>query len=289
MTTEKKVSIQEILLSPVIKEFVKQIFQNRTVEIVKRPSSFILRLQQEPENVLFRIIILPPHGFTGNTSDETNPHPEARRATITIKGAVRIGKSRFILLKKTVKYQFYLSRDVKITGDEPYPKIQGKDYKEEIKSSGNKFFVVKENGSGFYHSLVNLSNEWIVLILEKELRLQKIPCIQSKIVSLNKNEQKIILLLYEKIQQQGDLLFEKEKSLIDDVCTLAPHKVLPSLIEMLNILETGKQEACTVYALILKIGRKNKNVANYLKDALTNNSAPKYYLEELIEKLTRKM
>lgn len=289
MASKKKPSIKEILLSPVIKEFVKQIFQNQRTELVKRPSSFILRLQHETDAVMFRIILLTPHGFTSNTSNETNPHPEARRATMTIKGGVRIGKSRFIPIKNVVKYQFYSSRDVKITTDELYPKIHGENYKEEIKSSGNTFFVVKENGSGFYHSLVNLSDEWVVLLLEKELRLQKIPDIQSKIVSLNKSEQKATLLLYDKIQESGDLLFEKEKSLVEEICTLAPDKILPALIEMLNILETGKHEACTVYAIILKIGRKNKKTIHYLRDALTKNTAPKYYLEELIEKLTREV
>lgn len=287
MTFEKKVSIYEILFSPVIKEFVKHIFQNQKTELVKRPSSFILRLQHETDDVLFRIIFLPPYGFTGNKPDETNPHPEVRRATITIKGGAGVGKSRFNPTKNAIKYQFYLSREVKITGDDPYPKIHGENYKEEIKSSGNEFFAVKENGSGFYHSFVNLSDQWVVLLLEKELRLQKSPNIKSKIAHLTNNEQKIILLLYKNIQRQGDLLFKKEPELVKDICSLATNKTLPILIDMLNFLETGKHEACTVYAIILKIGRKNSETINYLKDALKNNSAPKYYLKELIEKLSQ--
>ncbi|MEK6920346.1 MAG: hypothetical protein AABX82_00570, partial [Nanoarchaeota archaeon] len=275
------------LLSPVIKEFVKEIFQNENIQIIKRPSSFILKLENEPHDLVFRIILLPPHGFTGNKFNETNPHPEVRRATITIKGGVRLGRSRFVLMKNIVKYQFYLSRDIKIKGDEPYPKVKEENYKEEVKSSGNKFFVVKENGSGFYHSLVNISDQWIVLLLEKELRLQKIPNIPSKIRSLATNEQKVILLLYKKIQEQGDLLFEQEADLVTNSCGISIDKILPALIDMLNILETGKHEACTVYAIILKIGRKNKNTIHYLKDALKDNSAPKYYLEELIKKLSK--
>ncbi len=287
MISEKKVSIHEILLSPVIREFAKQIFQNQKTKLVKRPFSFILRLAHETADVVSRIIFLPPHGFTSNKSNETNPHPEVRKATIAVKGGVGIGKSRFIPLKNAVKYQFYLTREVKITGDEPYPRIHGENYKEEIKSSGNNFFVVKENGSGFYHNLLNLTDDWVVLLLEKELRLQKTPDLQSKIASLTKGEQKKVLLLYEKIQQQGDLLFEGEKSFIDEICSFAIDKILPSLIEMLNVLETGKHEACTVYAIILKIGRKNNDAIHYLKDALKNNSAPRYYLEELIGKLSK--
>ncbi|MEK6868529.1 MAG: hypothetical protein AABX98_06925, partial [Nanoarchaeota archaeon] len=89
------------------------------------------------------------------------------------------------------------------------------------------------------------------------------------------------------IQEQGDLLFEQEADLVTNSCGISIDKILPALIDMLNILETGKHEACTVYAIILKIGRKNKNTIHYLKDALKDNSAPKYYLEELIKKLSK--
>ena len=61
--------------------------------------------------------------------------------------------------------------------------------------------------------------------------------------------------------------------------------ITPPLIEMLNVLETGKHEPCTVYALLLKVGRKN-NILEYLKEAEKNKTAPKYYLEELIVKLS---
>lgn len=286
MESEKKTLVDKILLSPVMKEFVKQFFGDKKIELVKRPCSFILRLHHEPEDKLCRIILLPPGGFTANNSDETNPHPEARRATIIVKGGVRFEKSRFSFIKNIVKYQYYPTREVKIITNEPYPKTHGRNYKEEIKSSGNKFFVVKENGFGFYHSLVNLSNEWVVLLLEKELRLQKTSDISSKISSLTKNEQKTILSLYQKIQEHGDLLFEKNPTIVSNICVYPTQKILPSLIEMLNVLETGKHEACTVYALILKIGGGNKKTITYLKDALTKNTAPKYYLKELIEKLS---
>lgn len=135
--------------------------------------------------------------------------------------------------------------------------------------------------------MVNLSNEWILLILEKELRLQKTPDLPSKISVLDKNQQKNFTTLYDKILLFGDAIFDKEKQLIEEICNFDVDKITPPLIEMLNILETGKHEPCTVYAIILKIGKKNKNLIDYLKEAAKSKTAPKYYLEELIKKLSK--
>jgi len=277
----------EIFNSILVKAILKKFFKNQEIEFIQRPTSFIIRLKNEPEDKSFRIILLPPHGFTANKLDETNPHPEVRKAKIEIKWGIKPNKSWFNILKDVVKYQYYTIRDIKITKDEPYPKIGGQNYHEKIKSSKQKFFVVRENGIGFYHSLVNLSNEWILLILEKELKFQKIPNLQSKVNNLDKSQQKDILTLYDKIILYGDNIFEKEKQLIEKICNFDIEKIIPSLIEMLNILETGKHEACTVYAIILKIGKKNKKIIDYLKRAVENKTAPKYYLEELIKKISK--
>ncbi len=279
--------INDILNSNLVKTVIKNIFDKKEIEVIKRPASFIIRLRNEPEDRIFRIILLPPHGFTANKIDETTPHPEVRKAKIEIKGGVRPDKVGFHLLKNVVKYQFYTIRNIKITEDEPYPKICGQDYKEEIKSPKQKFFVVKESGIGFYHSLVNLSDEWVLLVLDKELRLQKLPDLQSKINVLDKNQQKILTTLYDKILLFGDVIFDKEKQLIEEICNFDVDKTIPPLIEMLNVLETGKHEPCTVYAIILKIGKKNKKVIDYLKEAVKSKTAPKYYLEELIKKLSK--
>jgi len=83
----------------------------------------------------------------------------------------------------------------------------------------------------------------------------------------------------------GDTIFEKETKLIEEVCNFNVDTITPPLIEMLNVLETGKHEPCTVYAILLKVGRKN-NIIEYLKEAVKSKTAPKYYLEELIQKLS---
>lgn len=285
---EQSYRLNEIVNAPVVKTTIKTLFNNQEIEVIERPASFIMKLKNEPEDRIFRIILLPPHGFTANKIDETAPHPEARRAKIEIKGGVRPNKTGFSILKEVVKFQYYTRRSIKIIEEEPYPKINRENYKEEIKSSKEKFFVVSEDGIGFYHSLVNLSKEWILLVLEKEVRLQKSVDLLFIIKTLDKNQQKIILSLYEKIVLFGDAIFEKENKLIAEVCNFDVDIITPPLIEMLNILETGKHEPCTVYAIILKIGRKYKRVIEYLKEAVKKKTAPKYYLEELIEKLTEK-
>ena len=282
---EQSYKFQEIINSPIVKATLKSLFDDKEIEIIHRPASFIIRLKNEPDDRISRIIFLPPKGFTSDKIDETNPHPEVRKAKIEIKGGVRPNKIGFNILKNALKFQYYTKRNIKITEDEPYPKIKEKDYKEKIKSSKEKFFVVQENGIGFYHSLVNLSNAWILLILEKELRLQKTPNFESLISNLDKNQHKIITLLYDKILLYGDEIFEKENELIQKICNFDVDIITPPLIEMLNVLETGKHEPCTVYAILLKVGRKN-NLIEYLKEAVKSKTAPKYYLEELIQKLS---
>lgn len=283
---EQSYKFEEIINSPIAKTTISNLFGSEEIETIIRPASFIIRLKNEPEDKIFRIIFLPPNGFTANKIDETSPHPEVRKAKIEIKGGVKPNKTGFKPLKDVVKFQYYTKRNIKITEDEPYPKINKHDYKEEIKSSKEKFFVVQENGIGFYHSLVNLSTEWVLLILKKELRLQKSPDFTPLISNLDKNQQKIITLLYDKILLYGDELFEKENDLIQKVCNFDVDIIAPPLIIMLNVLETGKHESCTVYAILLKLGRKN-NIIDYLKEAVKNKTAPKYYLEELIEKLSK--
>lgn len=275
----------EIINSLLVKETIKHLFKKQKTVIVKRPASFIIKLSNEPEDKIFRIILLPPKGFTSNEIDRLSPHPEARRAKIEIKGGIKLDKKGFSLLKNVVKYQYYTARNIKITDNEPYPKINGKNYQEKIISSKGKFFVIRENGVGFYHNLINLSNEWILLILEKELRMQKAPEINKKIKSFIKNEQKIFQSFYKKILLYGDEIFKNDKQLVNKICNFDVAIIIPPLIELLNVSESGKHEACTIFAIILKIGKKNSAVVSYLKEAGQNKSAPQYYLKELINKL----
>ena len=141
--------LKDILNSTLVKSTIKTLFKNKEVEVIKRPASIIIRLQKESEDKVTRIILLPPKGFTANEIKETNPHPEVRKAKIEIKGGVRPNKAGFNNLKDIIKYQYYTVRNVKITSEILYPDVNGENYREELKSSKQKFFVVKENGVDF--------------------------------------------------------------------------------------------------------------------------------------------
>lgn len=280
------VTFSEIRSSSQLKRVIQTVFGIKKVELIQRPASFIFKLEHEPEERVFRIILLPPHGYTSNEKNRTSPHPEVRQAKIEIKGGIRPEKSGFSILKNVFKYQYYTKRDIKTGTSLPYPKIGGKHYQERTKSSKEKFFVVGENGSGFYHNLVNLSGEWLLLILDKELRVQKNPDVKSAAQFLPKKDQKTFLTLYKQILIHGDELFERQKSFIARISNFDVAQAIPPLIEMLNVLETGKHEPCTVFGIILKISKKNKKLASkYLKEAVRQNRAPKYYLRELLQKL----
>jgi hypothetical protein len=279
--------IQEVMDSFLVKQTIKELFGNNSIEIINRPASYVIKLQKESENLVKRIILLPPKGFTSNKVDETSPHPEIRRAKIIIKGGVRPGKQGFDILKDALRFAYYTNRNIKVEDTYPYAKIDAKNplFKAELKSSREKLFVVKENGEGFYHNLINNSSSWILLVLEKELRLQKNPNINIKIENLTDEKQKIILEAISNIEKIGDKIFSEKPKLIKSLTTLSTEETLPALIEALNLPETGKHEQCTVYALILKFAKKDpKSVLSYLKNALDKKEAQSYYLEELIKK-----
>lgn len=275
--------MEEIINSVLVKNTIKYLFNAKEIEILERPASFIIKLKKEPEDKVVRMILLPPKGFTSNRINETSSHPEARKAKITIKGGIKPDKHGFNLLKDVIKFLYYTKRSITTEENYPYALIDKNNpyYKEEIKSSREEFSVVKENGEGFYHNLINLSDEWVLLVLEKELRLQK----QMDIYSKTKN--KIIINLIDRIKDVGDKIFEENNILMDNVLKLSVNEAIPPLIKALNIYETGKHEPCTVYSIILKFVKRDKEgVLKFLKSALKNNEAPEYYLKELIEKIS---
>lgn len=279
---------EEILKYSVVKNTIKNLFKGEGLEIISRQASFIIKLKNERNDKVTRIIILPPKGCTSNKIDETSPHPETRRATILIKGGIKADNINFSVLKDVIKFSYYAKRDIEIVGNYPYAPIikENPCYKEDIKSSREKFYVVEENGKGFYHNLINLSNEWVLLILEKELGFQKSPKIADKIKNLSKDKQELVNLFIKSVKERGDEIFNKNMNVVDNLVKFNIDEILPILIDLLNIQETGKHEQCTIYAIILKFGKKDKpKTLNYLTIALENKEAQPYYLNELINKL----
>jgi len=283
-------NLQEIVESIPLKFLIKNLFGNKKTELVERPGCFFIKIKNEKDDIIQRIILLPPHGYTANKINEMNPHPEARSAKISIRGGIKPNKRGFILLKDLVKFIYSTKRDISTKKNEPYVKIDLKENSqtEKIKSSKEKFFVVRENGMGFYHSLINLSNEWVVLVLEKYLQSRKELNLKYRLNKIGKKSQNLAKLLLNKIKLYGDKIFEKENQLIIETLKLDIKIIIPLLIEMLNFYETGKHEPCTVFALILKIGKKNKTTTTkLLETALNKDSAPKFYLKELLRKLIK--
>ncbi len=273
-----------------LKNLIQTIFSESAVEILERPHSFIIKSQKESGYVITRIIVLPPHGYTANTRDELNSHYEVRRAKILIKGTLRLGKKGFSSLKNCLKFSYLENRNAFTKVDAPYALISEnkRAYKSKILSSKETAYVVKENSKGFYHNLINLTNEPLVLVLNKELRSGKPMDIDKEIrdSELLKNEVEKLKELFKQIQTMGDELFDKKAELIKEVLKLETHKLLPVLIEGLNIYETGRHEPCTVYALILKKAKLDmKETLHLLIAALKDSAAPKYYLDELIKKI----
>ena len=280
-------SLDEIIKSPLFRNTRKSLLKGE-IEVLNRPHSFIIRQKAESESKVKRLILLPPKGMTANSTKEMSSHTEVRRAKIIFKGGIRPDKKGFNLLKKSLLFSYYTKRDIQLKGDSPYaePNKSSSFYLEEVKSAREKFWVVKEDGFGFYHNLINESNEWVLLILEKGLRLQKEMNVAKEMIGLKEEEKTLLRKFFEKVKEHGDDLFEADKLIVEKIVKIAPEKSLPVLIEGLNILETGRHEPCTVFATILKIGKKNRTVTSrHLQSALNSQTAPEYYLSELIKKV----
>ena len=266
-------------------------FDARKLEIVERPASYIIKQANEIGDIVFRIIILPPLGYTTNSINMANAHPEARWAKITIKGGVRQGKVNYSQIRNAIKFAYYTKKQIQTISNEPNVEIDSSNlfYREVIKSSKETFFVVRENGEGFFHNLINLTNDWMVLILEKFLSQCRDINFQSILFALTLKQRIIFQTFLQAINEMGDRVFKEEPALINLVTSFEVEKILPLLIECLNISETGKHEPCTIFALLLKVGNKDpKTVLNYLQKARLNKDAPLYYLDELIPKVNKK-
>lgn len=279
---------QNILQHNALKKLIKEIFLNDDLEFLKRPQSIIIKKKEEMGNTITRIILLSPKGYSSNNINELSPHDEVRKAKITLKGIIKKEKQNFSLIKNCLKFAYLTNRNALTEKTIPYALISDnkKIYKEKIFSSKNSIYIVRENGEGFYHNLINLSDNWLVLVLVKELRSGKTMDIKSKTDNYTLTEKKLFLKLINEIEKYGDELFIKNPKLIKNALEIKTEKSIPVLIKALNVYETGRHEPCTVYALILHKAKTDKiGTLKLLKDALKSNKAPIYYLSELINKI----
>jgi hypothetical protein len=271
--------------SLLFKKTVIKFIGKERVETITRPACFFVRLKKEGDKIIKRIIVLPPYGFTGDKIDLLNPHPEARKAKIKILGKINPTRKGFSPITREVKFNFSTIRNIPTEKNSAYSKSPQKHCKSELKSWKNWFYVVKESGWGNFHSLINLSNEWVVMFLEKELTDQKKINLYPYLKKLPRQKSEKLQIYLKEIEESGDSIFTN-KVLIHKFLKYPSHILVPILIQMLNLQETGKHENCTFFALLLKIAKKNKKLVSEKVDrAIILKSAPYYYLDNLKNKL----
>lgn len=283
MRTAANASISDILSAPVMQTTVNNVFGKKPYDVAERPQAYVLSLKKESSDECKRIIVLKPKGFTANRIDELGSHPEAQEATIEIKGAARAANKGYFPIKNCLEF-VHCSKDMAETRPD-YPYASAINANREVKTSKAKFKVVKRNYYGFYHNLINLTDEWLVLVLNKKLNLTK--QIDYSLIEMSGKKQKEALYNFaDAARGMGDAVFKEEPNIVESVYSMDPLISLPALITLLNIEERGKHEQCTIYALILKIAKKHPRLAfKLLKKAEEDEVAPPYYLGELIKKV----
>jgi hypothetical protein len=277
-------SIEEILSSPVVRNTIENEFRGKPFHLIERPGSFILALEKEPAGRITRLIVLKPKGFTANSFGELSSHPEAREATVEIKGAMRTGKKGYNLVKNCVEFIYYPTKLAETIAAYPYARADNA--LRLVKSSRTRFKVVRPDGYGFYHNLRNLTGEWLLLVLDKKLDLTK-EIDYGLLDACNDEEKHTLLEFFMAARNLGDGIFKENPGLVETVISLQTEKSLPVLISFLNIPEGGRHEQCTVFAVILKTAKRNKGLAReLLAKALSEDAAQPYYLNELLEKIS---
>ena len=289
-TKDYEKEFEDISNLPFLKETVKHELDGDTVVVNRKSRSFIIKKKNETGDIATRIIVIPPHGFTGNYVDELNCHPEVRYAKLTIRGGIRKENNGYIKLKPALKYLYYITRKVSDVTDfaEVRADYNNEFYREEVKSSNETFYVVKEDGEGFYHNLVNISNDWLVLVLSKYLKDLKTLDLEKLTANFNEDEKNTVRQFVSFLKNEGDELFYTKPFILAKVMEMNVSKIIPVLISLLNIPETGKHEQCTVFAIILKFSKKHsQEVLKHISHAALKETAPSYYLEELIDKIKK--
>lgn len=287
-------SVEQVLQAHFVRALTKQICGDNP-DLVERPAAFVLRKRDEGRSRdLQRLILLPPRGYTANALNEACSHDEAESAKITVKGAIREGKRGFSKLKSCLLVASF-NRNSRVSDlDEPYLtfRLDGEepDLTMSRHSAGEApFHVVKANGEGFCHNLINLSDDWLMLLLDKRLRHERPVTLSRHLTVLQDEHAALLSRLYEAVVEGGDSIFREQIALVDAIAGLPPAISLPALGEMLHVHDTGRHEACSVFALILKIAKSEPDaVCAFLKRGLSEGDVPAYYARQLLEKIEQR-
>ena len=285
-------SIDEILKQNFVKDLIKSTCGDEH-ELITRPASYLVRGTVESERNIYRVILLPPQGYTADKIDQMNSHDEAECATIEIKGAVREGKNSYSMIKNCLLVASIPKSANTNDLNKPYMKydVDQKDNGltlQKFSAGQAPFSVVSADGFGFYHNLVNLSDDWLVLRLYKRLRPSKQVDLNSRFQGLLKGQIEIFQKFYNAVIKDGDEVFAVEPNLINIICHMPISQSLPSLSEMLYVHDSGRHEACSIFAVMLKIGKMHPEaVIRFLEKAIIDQSIPEYYASQLLKKIER--
>ena len=287
-------NIEDILQKNYVQDLIRQTCGDNT-QLVTRHDCFAVRSAEESERDLYRVLILPPKGFTANEINQMNSHDEADFATIEIKGAVKEDKSGFSKLKDCLLVASKNENGAVSNLTHPYltfdlnEKSEGELTLIKHSSGTAPFPVVKNDGFGFYHNLINLTDEWLVLKLHKRLRPNKAVELDQYTSKLSEQESETIFNFYQSVQKYGDRIFENAPEALNGMLEMPIERSLPCLGEMLFIHDSGMHEACTVFGVILKISQNHAYaVLSFLDEALAKKTIPPYYGKQLIGKIEKR-
>lgn len=289
--TQQQTSLDDILSCPLFKATVAEYLGEGELSLTNRKSCYFVRKIDEnvlPENKLLivRLLLLPPGGFTGIRRNILSVHPEARTVKLRILGAIAPEKRGYKPLIREIEFMYAPIRQVPTSAELPYAYYSDEYCRKELKSWRSWFYAVKEDGWGNFHSLVNLSGEWAVIVVEKELIDHKPIKIANFLNELDNQKARHLQHLLQMIQLQGDAFFTKPQQ-IEEILSFPPSILVPILIRLLNVPETGKHEPCTYFGLLLKLSKQRRSlVMAEVQQAISLQVAPSYYLHDLKRKLS---
>jgi hypothetical protein len=288
--------IEQVLQQHFVKEKVRGVFGSNETELITRhaedgtgPTSFLVKLKDERGLDIERLIVLPSGGFTANMPNWMNSHAEAHHATIEILGGVREGRIGFSKLKHCLEFAHAANANSSEALNVPYKETTIDGVQKPLLSSGSRAHVVKEDGFGFYHNLTNKADDWLVIKLEKHLRLTQGVDLAKFANGNNGDSMALASDFYRAVQTHGDEVFHAQPELVSRVANYRDaHQIVPPLIEMLKVYDAGRHEACTIFAILLRIGKKHPEVFHeYAAQALAENFEPAFYLKQLMQKINR--
>jgi hypothetical protein len=274
-----------ILQSKLLHDTTQRVIGTVEVELVRRPGCLVIRAYREDPKEVHRLMILPPHGYTGNRPELLNSHPEVRKARVRILGKLNPQRKGYKPLVREVQFLYSLARHAPTESDNPYTAFSRPHCDIQLKSWRNWFYVVKESGWGFYHCLVNLTDEWVVAELEKhQLDIKQIR-LTPVLRHLPSAQSETLRYYLHKASQLGDRFFDDSR-MVDATLKFHPVVLTRALLQMLNTQETGKHEPCTFFGLLLKMAKKERAVVlRETRRAMRLQVAPDYYLNDLLNKL----